>query len=27
MQASRSGGYGLVDVLLILVTTWVGFGM
>jgi hypothetical protein len=27
MQASRSGGYGLVDVLLILVTTGIGFGM
>jgi hypothetical protein len=27
MQASRSGKYGWVDVLVILVTTWVGFGM
>jgi hypothetical protein len=25
MQASRSGGYGLVDVLLILVTTGIGY--
>jgi hypothetical protein len=25
MQASRSGGYGLVDILVILVTTWIGY--
>jgi hypothetical protein len=27
MQASRSGGYGLVDILVILVMTWIGYWM
>ncbi|MFZ8844818.1 hypothetical protein, partial [Thermoflexus sp.] len=25
MQSHRSGGYGLVDILVILVTTWIGY--